>query len=765
MSGGGVFGVGVTALLSFQRALGVTSNNVANVNTEGYNRQIVEFTSRTPQFTGSGYLGNGVAISDISRVYDQVLTQELRSASSLVGESSIMHRFSSTVNNLVASTDAGIAPAMQSFFNAVSDVSNDPSSIPARQVMLSEASSLTDRFSRFDARFEQISNDLNRELSTTVREVNTITNAIGRLNENIVKASGASGGGTPNDLLDQRDHLLQQLSERISIKVVEEQDGSTNVFMGKGQLIVNRFTNQELAVMNNEFDPTIQKLAFIQNGLTTDISNQVSGGTLGGLLSFREQVLDPTQNSLGRLALTFATEFNAQHNRGVDLNGQFGQDVFSTPQPLVLGSDNNTGSISMSVVVSDMTALATNDYELRYEGSDQYSLLRLPDKQRTLIDASAGYPSSTTIDGITIDINSAPAAGDLYLIQPTKRNAANFSLSIEHANEIAAASPVRGEVSLSNTGVVDLAGGSVFDGTAFVADDYQVLFGVDSGVSVGGPQGTPVDADADAADVLEYQLTINNVAIHAQGEASTPFANIDDLAAAINTQVSATGVRAYVDNTSGQLFLMNSPSSALPVEITESLVATSGVLEAGDSVTGYFGSTLDNTTTTNTQSLSASADSYLVLGSAGATVTSGAYTPGANIDFNGMRIQASGTPNAGDSISVDQNFGGMGDNRNALALSDLRNKTTIGNGTTTYQDAYGQIVANVGSSTHQAELSSKAQTSLLQSTQDERDSLSGVNLDEEAANMLKYQQAYQAAAQIISAADDMFQTLLSTIGR
>ncbi len=764
MAGGDSFGIGVTALLGFQRALGVTSNNVANVNTEGYSRQKIEFTNRTPQFSGVGYLGSGVVVSGISRIYDQALTDELRSASSLVGESNIMSRYSTNVNNLLASADAGIAPAMQSFFDAVNDVSNDPASIPARQVMLSEAEALTDRFSRFNNRFEQLSSDLNRELNTTVQEVNTLTSAIGRLNENIVKASGASGS-LPNDLLDQRDQLLQKLSGYISIRVIEEQDGSANVFMGKGQLIVNRFSNQELTVVKNEFDPTIQELAFFQNGQLIDISKQVSGGVLGGLLQFREQILDPTQNALGRVALTFSTEFNAQHNLGIDLNGQFGQDFFSTSQPLVLGSDNNTGNIDMDVVVSDMTALTTNDYKLRYEGSDQYSILRQPDQQRTLIDASGGYPSSTTIDGITISINSPPAQGDVYLIQPTKRGAGNFSVLLEHADGIAAASAVRGEVSLANTGVVDLNGATVIDGSAFVADDYQVVFGLDSAASVGGPQGVPVDADADSADVLEYQLTINNVAIYAQGESSTSLASLDDLASAINAQVSATGVRAYVDNGSGQLFLANSPSSSRPVEVTESLVATSGVLESGDSVIGYFGATLDDATNSITQTFTASADSYLVVDSAGAAVVSGTYNAGENIDFNGIRIQASGTPNAGDLISIEQNFGGVGDNSNVLALSELRNKTTIGNGTTTYQEAYGQIVAGVGSSTRQAELSYKAQTSLLQSTQDERDSLSAVNLDEEAANMLRYQQAYQAAAQIISTADSMFQTLLSTIGR
>ena len=761
----GILNIGVTALLGHQRALGVTGNNIANVNTEGYTRQTVHFGTRTPQFSGLGFLGTGVQITDIERIHSEVLNEELRNATSQVGDSNIYLKFSSQLNNLVTNADVGIAPAMQDFFNAVSDVANDPASISARQVMIAQGDELSNRFAYFHDRFDQINRGLNEEMRTAVTEVNSITASIASLNENIVLAAGAANGKAPNDLLDQRDQLLNRLSEHIAVTVIEEQDSSINVFMGRGQLIVNRFRNQELDLVQNDFDPAVLEISFTQNGLTTNISEQITGGTLGGVLGFRSQVFDPAQNALGRIALTFAREFNEQHQLGIDLNNNAGGNFFSEPPTNILASSNNTGIGDMSLEVTDLQALTLKDYQLTFNGGNQYTLLTLPEKTLTPIDASSGYPLTVNIDGLTLTINSAPNAGDTFLLQPTRRNAGNFGMELQNADEIAAALPVRAETNLNSTGSAELDNVLVFDQVAYVPDSYQVVFGDDAGAGVGGPQGVPIDADADAGDVLEYSLRINDVLIHTQGEADAPLATLNDLAAAINAQESATGVRAYVDNGSGQLYLANNPASANPIEITENFAATAGALEAGDSVTGYFGSTLDDTTVSNTQVLTPAADSYIVVDSGGTTVTSGAYTNGGDIDFNGIRVQVSGVPNVGDIVDVAQNTGGAGDNRNALALANLRNQSTINAGTTSYQESYGQLVANVGTRTHQSELSFNAQSALMNSTKDERESMSGVNLDEEAANMLRYQQAYQAAARVVGTANDLFQNLLSVLGR
>ncbi|TPW10719.1 MAG: flagellar hook-associated protein 1 FlgK [Halothiobacillaceae bacterium] len=321
MAAGDPLGIGITALTSFQRALGVTSNNVANVNTEGYNRQTIELSTRVPQFTGSGFIGSGVAITDIRRAYSDVLTEELRNATSLSGQAATYYKFAKEIDDLVANPDAGISPVLQNFFNAVNDVANEPTSIPARQVLLSQAQELTDRFVRFQGRFTTINHSVNQELEASVNDINSLTRAVARLNESIVVATGAGNGNIPNDLLDQRDQLLKKISEHVAISVVDESDGSTNVFMGKGQLIVNRFKNQELTLVNNEYDPEQSEVAFTQNGVTSEISNQISGGRLGGALTFRDEVLKTSEGALGRVAYALAVGFNGQHNLGMHCLG------------------------------------------------------------------------------------------------------------------------------------------------------------------------------------------------------------------------------------------------------------------------------------------------------------------------------------------------------------------------------------------------------------------------------------------------------------
>ena len=125
-----------------------------------------------------------------------------------------------------------------------------------------------------------------------------------------------------------------------------------------------------------------------------------------------------------------------------------------------------------------------------------------------------------------------------------------------------------------------------------------------------------------------------------------------------------------------------------------------------------------------------------------------------------LTFTISGFPTDGDGFLIQNNTGADGDNRNGLLLSDLQSSRLLLNGSASYQDTYGQLVADIGSTTRQSEISSKALDVLREQTVAARESVSGVNLDEEAANMLKFQQAYSASAQMITVADRLFQTLM-----
>jgi flagellar hook-associated protein 1 FlgK len=265
-------------------------------------------------------------------------------------------------------------------------------------------------------------------------------------------------------------------------------------------------------------------------------------------------------------------------------------------------------------------------------------------------------------------------------------------------------------------------------------------------------------------DTLQYELQINGFLVNTYNEGDSR--TLAQLQTDINTDVANTGVMAYLNAAGTTLYLANDPATALPITVNETLTgATNGV---NDTLTGLFGSTLNgtnSTTATNTITYSGTADSYIVVDSANNVEDSGTYTSGNNITFNGIQVNISDAANLGDQFTVLPNTDGVSDNRNALLLGALQINKNLDNGNSTYQAAYGKMVATVGIQTRQAEITRSANEALLFQAEASHSSVSGVNLDEEAANMIKFQQAYQAIAQVIATTDLMFQTLINAVGR
>lgn len=631
---GDLLGTGISGLLAFQRSLAGVSHNIANVNTEGYSRQRVELGTRPAQPSGEGYIGQGVQVESVRRIYDEFLSLQVRINTSANAQLQSFYSQVSQLDNLLADPQAGLTPSLQDFFNAVQGVANDPASVPARQVLLSNGENLTERLHALDQRMRDLRGAINGQLQAGVSEINSYAQAIAKANQAISLAQGRAGGEPPNDLLDQRDALIVKLSELIGVTTVAQDNGAVNVFIGNGQTLVVGTQASTLIVTKNPYDPSRYEIAY-QNSLGA-ISDSLTGGKLGGVLQFRNQTLDSTQNALGRVATGLALTFNAQHREGQDLNGALGANFFNAASPKTFAHSGNTGNGVVGVTVASAGALTGSDYLLQ-RGSSGYTLTRLSDNTVTTLTTFPG--GAQTVDGVTLSLSSgALSVGDRFLIQPTRNGAADISVAVKDTRLIAAAAPVRSSAALANTGSATLSGGEILDST-------------------------------NAALFNTVTITFN-----------TPPATF-----------TVTGV---------------SPDPS-PV----------------------------------------------------------AYTSGANIDFNGWRVQINGAPQAGDSFTVQHNTGGVSDNRNALLLAGLRTQLTLAGGNASYQDAYGQLVADVGSSTRQADIGRKAQETQLAQVKNAREAVSGVNLEEEAAALMRFQQAYQAAAQVISIADTLFQSLLLAIRR
>lgn len=642
--GTSIYGIGVTALNTAQLGIITTEHNIANASTPGYSRQRIMQNANPALLTGAGYVGQGVNVSAIQRMYNDFLGSQVLQEQSLSSQLDTYYAEIQQIDNLLADPTAGMAPALQGFFSGVNTVATTPQSQAARQTMLGSAQTLVARFQMYGQRMADINKGLDGQITASTAAINGFAQQLASINSNIVLAQASGSGMAANDLLDQRDHLVSQLNLEVKATVLKQQDGSYNVFIGNGQALVVGSTAYTLQAVPGLQDPSRVELAYQSNGQVVRLApNSIQGGKLGGLMSFRTQTLDPAQNALGRMAVGIAAGFNAQHQLGLDANGALGGNFFSVPGPTVSPSTINGGNASVTAIVSNVSGLTTSDYQLIFNGGTSYSLLRMSDNAVT--NFPAGLPQ--TVDGMTISLaGGAAAAGDTFLIRPTAAAALNISVAVNDPNLIAAASPVRSFSALANTGT-----------------------GVISSVAVNSLPGVP-DPAHPATDLNLQQ----------------------------------------------------------PVTIT-----------------------FDNPPTT-----------YSVAGAGVPVPTTGIpYTAGAPITYNGWTVQISGVPNSGDAFSVGPNTNSMADGSNALVLASLQTRPTLANGTASYEGSYAQLVGQVGNKTRELRVTTVAQTTLVNNTVQQQQTVSGVNLDEEAANLLRYQRAYQAAGQAIKVANSMFDTLLS----
>lgn len=435
-----ILGIATSALQVTQQALDTTSHNIANVNTQGYNRQRVDAIAREPVFVGVGFLGTGVKTEAIKRIYDQFLDTQLRASTSGFAEIDHYLRLTSQIDNIVADPNVGISSVLANFFNAVHDAASDPTSIPARQTLLSEAQTLADRFNGLDARLKEINHQVFNDLENTAQDINAIAKQIAELNRRIVAKFGSA---TPNDLLDQRDQLITQLAEKIRVTQVAQGNGAVSLFIGNGQALVQDVQANALSVQPNTLNPERPEIVLATAAGNLTITSHLQGGELGGVLRFLDEALEPTRLKLGRIAAGLALEFNGLHRLGFDLDGNTGQDFFV---PLAIPV-SQTGSGTITVDYVSASDLEASDYLLEYDGAN-YTLTRLSDRVKTPIPS---FP--TVIDGLQIDVTTAPTGPSSFLIRPTAEAADRLTLAVDDPRQIALAQNDTTTGSISDNGI------------------------------------------------------------------------------------------------------------------------------------------------------------------------------------------------------------------------------------------------------------------------------------------------------------------------
>jgi len=455
-----VFGISVSALQAFQQAINVTSNNIANASTPGYDRQSVNMTEALPQSNGAATVGAGVVVSGIDRAFSQAAANQLNTSQSSLGQLNALQNYTNQIDNLFGTTVGGLSTSLQNFYSAFADVANNPTSTASRQALIGQAQSVASSFQNASSQLNTLNTDVNSRITNDVTQINSIAKAISTLNNQIVTGTAQNGGQQPNALLDQRDQLVSNLSQLVGISTTTDPNGALNVFVGNGQPLVLQGQTTTLTTVANPFNAT--QLEISNSASSAIISNNITSGDLGGLLAARTQVINPALNQLGQIATGLSQTVNAQQADGMDLSGNLGANIFSVSAPLATGSSRNTDAVTASVSVNanGLGALTANDYVLSFVGGTP-KLTNTSDGT-SVTPAGAGTAASPyTAAGISIVLSGTPANGDQFLVQPTATAAAGLNVVLSNPSQIAAAGAIKTAAAGTNTGAATISAGTV----------------------------------------------------------------------------------------------------------------------------------------------------------------------------------------------------------------------------------------------------------------------------------------------------------------
>jgi len=640
-----MFSIGLSGLNAAQNALNTTSNNISNVYTPGYNREITVLNESRNNA--------GVRVADIERQFNTFVAAQLNNAKSQSTALETYNTQISQIDNLLADREAGLSPLMQNFFSALEDLASAPSDPAARQGVLGTADTLTAQFRSFDGYLQDLQSGVNGQIKDEITQINNTTSQIANINREIA-LSRAQLGEAPNSLLNQRDQLISELNEKMNLRL-NIQDGKTyNLSLPNGQPLVTGDTAYKLEAVTSPNDPQRIVVGYREgargNGNLVSLDEGlITGGSLGGLMSFRSETLDKTQNQIGQLAASIALEFNAQHQKGVDLNGEQGQEFFSIGQSNAYYNKDNKGSAEVSATIdsANTSALRATDYTVRVinASTEEFEVIRKDTGEALEADEWSFSDNVLSFAGVDVNFNDINLAqnGDSFEIQPLRRAAGGMEAIVSDLDKIAAGSLVEqsGDLEVSNV--------RYENALANTSESLQIELNENKNLSVSGYTGP---------------ILVNGVTL----------------------SLDANGV---VQDSAG----------------------TVAVLAEDDEIT------IDG------------------------------------VSFVLADVSTEGT------LTFQQGSAAAGDNRNALALQDLQSKDIVG-GSASLSGAYGALVSDVGNRTNIIQVNLDARQGLTDQLRAVQQSESGVNLDEEAANLIRFQQFYQANARVIDTASTIFDTIL-----
>lgn len=656
-----LLGIGSSGLLAQQKMLSTTSNNISNVSTQGYTRQ------NTILYADKDNLG--VSNSYTRRMLDVYAQREVWRDTAGFNQVNTTYNELSQLDKYLSDSATSLSDGINSYFSAMQSANSNPNTASNRQGIMGQISSIVNRFQSVSSELTQQYDGINDKVSTEVVTVNKILTSINDLNVQISKTSGSNDDGTRSNIMDQRDELIRQLSEKLDIQTVSQDNGTMLVNLSSGESLVVAGASAQLSVTTGNPDLKQTGLQIQLGSATANISNQTLGGTLGGYFAARNTIVE-TQRNVGQLSLSFADAMNTQNKLGMTLNNTIGGDLFTLPTSSGLPNANNVGSgaITTSVIPGQAGNLPSNDFQVTFTGANSFDIYTIDGNNKTLLSSGTTPPASYQLAsyGLQIDVSGTPANGDTFLLQPARNAAGSVTNSVTRAEDLALASPLKLNASSGN---------------------YS-------------------------------SATISLTGVY----------NTNNTTSAFNsTGLYPAAPQKVVVNSSGDYELWNGQSP-------QTLIATVPASSNGKDL----------------------------------LAASGAY--GSVSTYPGYEFSISGAVKPGDTFNISFNTDGFADNKNGLALAALQTKDLVrkGNSTAadnkmTFSEAFSSMLTSVGTTVSGLKTSVTAANAKLTQSQQLNESVAGVNLDEEAANLIRYQQAYAASAKVITTAKDIFDALLSAV--
>lgn len=700
---------GKYGVLTQQKLLGTTSNNITNVNTTGYVRQ------ETQVYTSAIEWGIGSTVT--RRLYDQYVQRELFRDQGSVGFYDAYSTGLSTVDNLLSNEDTSISSALDSLFSSMhTSVQNTPS-IASRQELLSQFETLVDRYHTLNYNIQNELNDINSKADDAITTINDLVEGFYSINQKVRNLSDkALQTDAGLQLLDERDRLVGELADYLDINVTTESDGSYTLYLGNGQLLASGDTYAVLQSEKNVLDNSAREVSLVfQVPAKTELHIDFNswGGKLGGYLSAADEMRQAMRD-LGQHALAFADAMNEQNKGGVTLDGKAGQDLITIPT--ITGTcNNNSFGLDIEFNKGEGSDIRNVDYQITFNDQDELEIY--------MVDGE-GKKTKLDLDemGITIDpANTNPLEIDLV--------GHGITLKFDHS--------YKDMVDAGNSGDTLVFGAQP---TLHAAYDIKL--------NISKPEDFAF-ASAVKVKPLGHAGTAEATLVGVYGSSDDP---------------NSKQFGIYIDANGQPAFGNNAPNYVRYVEDADGSNGRYVVYHVADN-DGDGSPDLDedgNPTGTMTELGSAPASCNGREIFANTTWINGKDPgyPGYDVNFtNGSVVN-------GSSFAIELNLDGENDNSNGNLLAQLQQEDMVyssENHRVSFTEGYADLTSALGSAVMSANTDLEASKAKLEQSQNLFSSMAGVSLDEEAANLIRYQQSYSACARIISASQTVFNSLISAL--